>query len=1036
MRIERLRIPAFGPLRDIDTGPDPLPGFVVVTGPNEAGKTTLLEAIRTLLHGIYPARRDAHPLAPWDGTEGEILGDFRTRDGSRFHAHRRILAAPWGRLYRNDVEEDLRNAHLPPADHVPREIYRQVHAIDLPELTRLQQGNAWNAIRDRILAGMGTRDMAPPRTVADALEGGANALWRPDRRSRTRDMALGTEIEERTADLREARSKDQELREARDAVDWGDARLAALRRERAELAERVRRAAELLPLGARIRHLDTLRREAGDPSELATLPASPRERRRELLEIEEGLEAEVRRFEAAVSEAGSRVPPPSASEDRILELRGELEALRVEATGAEDARQRARELAGEAVRVQAEVEDLATPLLDDAGRWLAPPRRSELLAALRAVALDELRTRLVERSAAEARRAEAEERLSLHRARPEVAPPPLRPASTVRLLLGMSALVFLAAIAVLLRGTADSWIVLGALVGAVALGAAAIRIRAGNREAAAGHERALAERRAEAQALEDRLRSHDRAVSEASAGVGRCVAELPLHPERVTEGREGLATSLERLRERLRELERLHSAVGAEEERVVGINRSILALVDRLQRAEDFRDPDQDSDVDPDVGPDVDPDPDPERDPAPATASPTPAPAPAVALAPLLTRLEEAGRAAETRRQAIREVEDARRRLEEAGTRLAEARGRRETLDDALRRITREAAGSGTPEAGPGVELTAHPTPAHPTPGPGSGADGRTEPSSAVEVAERRLEALRQARHLERELQAAHGSLPELRIRVREAESEWHADGTAASTADLARAHARIEALAEEIEAAATELQRNRSLLEQVDQVLTADLLESELARLREERTIVRRERDRLWVLARVTRVAEQRFREAHQPRLVRRAEEVLSVLTRGRYDSLLLGDERDPGALQVRGSHLPGALPVESPLSAGTREQIWFALRMAVVDLVEGGGEPLPLVLDEVFVNWDPDRRGAALDALADLAERRQIFLVTCHPHFAREAASRGAGVVELAPLGRGILVPDPSETPGRDPESRSRIHPGTRPDLQEPPA
>ncbi|CAN5629435.1 hypothetical protein BH23GEM11_BH23GEM11_00140 [soil metagenome] len=973
MRIERLRVPAFGPLRDIDTGADSLPGFVVVTGPNEAGKTSLLEAIRTLLHGIYPARRDANPMAPWDGTEGEVLGDFLTRDGSRFHAHRRMLAAPWGRLYRNDSEEDLRNFHLPTTGHVPREIYRQVHAIDLPELTRLQQGNAWNAIRDRILAGMGTRDMASPRTVADTLEAEAGALWRPDRRSRTRDMALGTEIEERTAELRHARTVDQELRGARDAMDSGDARLADLRRERAELAERLRRAAELLPLGARIRHLDTLRHEAGDPSELAALPASPRERRRELVETEEGLQAEVGRTEAALSLAETRVPAPSDSEDRVLELAGEFEVLRVEAAGAEDARQRARELAGETVRLRAEVEDLATPLLEDPLRWLAAPDRNELLGALRSVDMDDLRTRLVERAAAEVRRAEVEERLSLDSARPGTPGPVARPPTTVRLLAGMAAVLFLAALAVLIRGTADGWIVLFSLLGAVALAASALRIRNGDRAAAARHASAQAERTAESKALEDRLRSHTRAVSEASAGVARSLADLPLRPERVTEAREGLASSLERLRERLRELERLDSAVMTEEKRVAGVHRSIGILLERL-RSEGDSDPADSNPAVPDdnVASDV------ASSVLPSGAA---SGAPSLALAPLMARLEAAGRAAERRAEARQSVEVARRQRDEARTRFSEARNRRQGLDEALRALA--SPGSVEP-AGPGEAARA--------PGPGS----------AVDVAELRLEALSQFRHLERELQSAHGSLPELRARVRVAEGEWQADGTAASAADLAEAHARIEALAEEIEAAATELQRNRSILERVDRVDTADLLESELDRLREERENVRRERDRLRVLARVTRLAEQRFREAHQPQLVRRAEEILSGLTRGRYDSLLLGDESDPGALQVRGSHLPGALPVESPLSTGTREQVWFALRMAVVDLVEGGGEPLPLVLDEVFVNWDPDRRGAALDALASLAADRQVFLVTCHPAFAREAVERGAGLVRLTPPGQ----------------------------------
>ena len=42
MRIERIHVRAFGRLSNFDSGADALPGLVVVLGPNEAGKSTLL----------------------------------------------------------------------------------------------------------------------------------------------------------------------------------------------------------------------------------------------------------------------------------------------------------------------------------------------------------------------------------------------------------------------------------------------------------------------------------------------------------------------------------------------------------------------------------------------------------------------------------------------------------------------------------------------------------------------------------------------------------------------------------------------------------------------------------------------------------------------------------------------------------------------------------------------------------------------------------------------------------------------------------
>jgi uncharacterized protein YhaN len=87
----------------------------------------------------------------------------------------------------------------------------------------------------------------------------------------------------------------------------------------------------------------------------------------------------------------------------------------------------------------------------------------------------------------------------------------------------------------------------------------------------------------------------------------------------------------------------------------------------------------------------------------------------------------------------------------------------------------------------------------------------------------------------------------------------------------------------------------------------------------------------------------------------------------------------------------------VESPLSTGTREQVYLALRLAIVDHLDEGKETLPLLLDEILVNWDPERRQRVLDLLVELSRSRQIFLFTCHPHLAEEVARAGGRVIEL---------------------------------------
>jgi uncharacterized protein YhaN len=62
--------------------------------------------------------------------------------------------------------------------------------------------------------------------------------------------------------------------------------------------------------------------------------------------------------------------------------------------------------------------------------------------------------------------------------------------------------------------------------------------------------------------------------------------------------------------------------------------------------------------------------------------------------------------------------------------------------------------------------------------------------------------------------------------------------------------------------------------------------------------------------------------------------------------------------------------------LSAGTIDQVYFALRLAVADLLMGKDE-VPLLFDDSFALYDDTRVKAAL---MEVAKRSQIILFTCH--------------------------------------------------------
>ena len=98
MKIERIRVDAFGTLSDFDTGAETLGPLVVVLGPNEAGKSTLFEFLTTALYGFHPASRERNPHVPWGAEEASGRVQLRIGAGECVSVERRLRSTPSGSL--------------------------------------------------------------------------------------------------------------------------------------------------------------------------------------------------------------------------------------------------------------------------------------------------------------------------------------------------------------------------------------------------------------------------------------------------------------------------------------------------------------------------------------------------------------------------------------------------------------------------------------------------------------------------------------------------------------------------------------------------------------------------------------------------------------------------------------------------------------------------------------------------------------------------------------------------------------------------
>ncbi len=120
---------------------------------------------------------------------------------------------------------------------------------------------------------------------------------------------------------------------------------------------------------------------------------------------------------------------------------------------------------------------------------------------------------------------------------------------------------------------------------------------------------------------------------------------------------------------------------------------------------------------------------------------------------------------------------------------------------------------------------------------------------------------------------------------------------------------------------------------------------------------------------------ARERFDRVRQPEVVRVAGKVFSAMTLGRYTDVRIPLDAEISVVTADGNLKPAA-----DLSQGTAEQLYLALRVGLISSLGQLGQNLPVLMDDIAVNYDPERLVAASAAIAELSRVRQTILFTCH--------------------------------------------------------
>ncbi|MEQ2007014.1 MAG: AAA family ATPase [Limisphaerales bacterium] len=251
MRFQRLQIPAFGPFTDLDFQFSALPGDLhVIYGANEAGKSSLLRAIRDLLFGIHGQSTDnfLHDYA-----DLRIKGELRNRAGTQLVFQRR--KGNKNTLLNEDGTQLPDNALAPFLGSVDQAYFSAMFGLGTRELQEGAQqllrgeGNIGNALFSASLGG------TPVQKIVEALQQEAERLYKGNARVNVSIRPAATRYKELLKQSRDAmvnpedwEKLEKELSEAEAAKLLLDAEISKLDRE----LQWISRCEDALPMVGRL----------------------------------------------------------------------------------------------------------------------------------------------------------------------------------------------------------------------------------------------------------------------------------------------------------------------------------------------------------------------------------------------------------------------------------------------------------------------------------------------------------------------------------------------------------------------------------------------------------------------------------------------------------------------------------------------------------------------------------------------------------------------------------------------------------------
>jgi len=194
---------------------------------------------------------------------------------------------------------------------------------------------------------------------------------------------------------------------------------------------------------------------------------------------------------------------------------------------------------------------------------------------------------------------------------------------------------------------------------------------------------------------------------------------------------------------------------------------------------------------------------------------------------------------------------------------------------------------------------------------------------------------------------------------------------------EVANLEAKITSLTGELKSKNTELGEKKGDIKKIERESELAGKMTELETERQKLTYAYKE----WITGKIalkilTEVREK-YEKEKQPVIIQSSGRYFKKITGGRYERIHVAlDKREITVFDSR-----EASKTIDQLSRGTREQLLVSLRLGFIEEYETNAEPLPVIVDDIFVNFDLKRAQKTAEIFQDFGKNRQVIIFTCHP-------------------------------------------------------